>query len=118
MFNLFSQPKTYLEITNDKIFAAKLKKSGNKFFLQNSQIQKIQDLQILDGAIFNPSEIYLFINSFLAQNNLAKPQTIICLPSLDDDNDEENDLKLFQIALISCKAGLKIHKIISKSLFN
>jgi hypothetical protein len=118
MLNFFNTPKAYLEITNNKLFVSTLKKSGNKFFFQNPGIQKLQNFQILEETVFNPSSIYIFINSFLTKNDLINPRTIICLPNLNDYKGKDTEFKLFQIALISCKSDLKIHSLISKSLLN
>jgi len=112
----------YIEIQNNFLFLSHLISKQNKFVLKNNIEINLDKLDFIDGILYNPSQIYTHVKSFLKPNNLKNPKAIICLPNLKnshnlkDSNNLEQKLKSLQMALCLSKTGLIIETIISNSI--
>ncbi len=106
----------YIELTNNYLFLSKLKNKKNRYLITNSKTTQLTNLETNNEALFNLSAIYTHIKNFLSLNNLKKPTTIFCSPTLNQQKENNQKLNTLQIALCLNKAGLKIQKIIGQSI--
>lgn len=104
-----SSKNVYLAINNTRFVIGQLKKRGDFFTITNFQ----ENL----GALYNPSKLYVFITSFLQENNLEGARAIVCCPFLAHYAGLKRKLALFQIVLCVNKTGLQIEHVFDEELF-
>ena len=103
----------YLELANNYLLLGWLKKVKNSFSLTKIKTIELKNSELLNGILFNPSQLYLYIKDFLKRDKTKNAKAIINLPELSEKKNLHINLSTLQNALCFTKAGLKIEKIIS-----
>ena len=92
-------------------------KHKNKYLLtQSSTIIPLDNTEVTNKTIANPSAIQNHISDFLKNNKLRKPSTILCLPIATATTNSIRNLVILQATLCLSKVKLKLNTIVSQSL--
>ncbi len=116
--------RLYVQISSKQIIISLLKKRKNLFFLTKPKTIKLRLCEIQSKAIYNISNIFLYIKKYLHENKMKKATVIISSPKINSnflitqDTKGHESLSLFLLQLILCcsKANLLIEKIIGKNI--
>ncbi len=105
--NLFSKKILLIKIQEKTIIISQLIDQNDKYKLFNTQKIALDNLETLDNKLFNFSQIFLIVKTYLNYFKIKKAKAIITLEKAP------TDLMLLQIVLLISKTGLKIAKIIN-----
>jgi hypothetical protein len=108
----------YIEVQTKNLFIAFLKKRLTSFFVHDPQIYNLQNLEITNNSISNPTLIQQHINSFISKHQLRKPKIILCVPHTQKQEGLLQQFSILQATLCVSKLHLEVISVISQSLIN
>lgn len=108
---LFGSPKVYLEINKSYILIGALKEKYGVLSCDVYEQQDLNSLEVGDGAMYNLTKIYSFLEKALEKHNLKGAKAVVCCPYFAESSDIKKEFNALQVSLCVCKAGLRIEAL-------